>query len=401
MNKKRKVLFVDNDKNVLKSIKRQFHSISDEWDVSFTDSGKTALEMLKEKSFDVVISDLKISEMDGIDFLKFVRDTAPKTLRIALTGHSTSNITMDSVNIIHQYLQKPCELATIKNVIIQAQNLQELLGNENLTEIISRIKSLPSLPSIYTEIINKVDLPNTSLRDIGKIVAKDIGMSTKFLQLINSSFFGLPQKITTPVDAVVMLGIETVKTLVLSVGIFQKLGNNIDKKFAESLWAHSNRIASYCKNLAIYEEVPRKIQDDYFAAGMFHDLGKLVFLSEFPEDYKKVLELTKKENISLCKAEKKIFGADHTAVGAYLMQIWGLPGLIVYPCAFHHSIEKFPQARFNPTLAVHFADYMDYKIRNKEEDISSKLNIELLKESDFYDFIPEWEEVCRDVNFNE
>ena len=388
MSEKKNIIFVDNENKVLKSLKRVFNPMKKKWKVYLFNSTQEALDKVGEEKIDVIFSDFQMSGMSGLELLQRVKDHSPSTLRIALSGNANAETNQQSVSIVHQYLQKPCELETIREVISRATRLQELLENDNLSKILSQVDTLPSLPTIYNQIKKQIDLPETSAHDIGNIVSKDIAMSAKMLQLVNSSFFGLRYKITNPIDAVLMLGLHTVKSLVLSIKIFKKLSAGVDEKIANALWNHSLSVASNNKRIAEYEGIEKKLQYDYFSAGMFLDLGKLFFLSHFPKEYKIVLELVKEKSMSQFQAEKEIFGSTNHHVGAYLMSIWGLPGSLIFPCAFNQQYEEHFEGKYNAIMSLYFANLFadnDIKIENEFAKLNSP---------DFESKIKEWQDVC-------
>ncbi|MBN2282065.1 MAG: HDOD domain-containing protein [Candidatus Marinimicrobia bacterium] len=391
MSEVKRIIFVDSEKEMLNSIKRVFYPMRKQWTISLFDNADDALKMIETDVVDVLFSDFKLVGMSGLELFDRVRTFSPTTLRIALTGAGYVEPNQKSVKLIHQYLQKPCELKTIKEVIEKADQLQKLLENENLSKIISQVDTLPSLPTIYNEINEKIDLPETSAREIGEIVARDMSMSVKMLQLVNSSFFGLRNKISNPIDAVLMLGLNTVKSLVLSIKIFKKLSEGVDAKMAQNLWNHSLSVGTNNKKIAQIEGLSNKEQYDYFSNGMLLDLGKLFFLAYFPSESKHVVEISKKQKISILQAEKEIFGSTSHHVGAYLMAIWGLPGSLIFSCAFNQDYPKYFDGTFNANISLFFADFFTDKTKNLEQEL------EKIRDKKFTDKIRLWQHECQDV----
>ncbi len=388
MNQINNIIFVDDEKRITKSLKRIFYPMRKRWKVFLYNSPHEALNRIKEGDIDVIFSDIKMPGMNGIQLLERVKNISPTTLRIAISGQASPETNQKSVMIVHQYLHKPCKLETMKEVISRADKLQYLLENDNLSEIISQVDTLPSLPIIYNEIKEKIDLEDTSAHEIGEIVSKDIAMSAKMLQIVNSSFFGLRTKITNPVDAVLMLGLNTVKSLVLSIKIFKKLSANISERIATKLWNHSINVATNNKKIAKHEGIAKKQQYDYFSAGMFLDLGKLFFLAYFPREYELVLNLMEEKGIKQHKAEEEIFGSNNFQVGAYLMSIWGLPGSLVFPCAFNLDYHKHLDGKFNSILSLYFANLFT------EENYDLNDELKKIKSKEIADKIKEWESLC-------
>ena len=217
---KKRILFVDDEPKILEGLQRTLRSMRQEWEMQFAGSGQEALECLSKEPFDVVVSDMRMPGMDGAQLLKEVMRLYPQIARIILSGHSDQEIVLKSVRIAHQYLAKPCEAETLKSVVTRTCALRELLADDAVRRMVSNMDSIPSLPSLYAEIMEEIQSPNASIQRVGKIISKDMGMTTKILQLVNSAFFGLRRHVSSPSQAVSLLGLDTIRALVLSVHIF-------------------------------------------------------------------------------------------------------------------------------------------------------------------------------------
>lgn len=358
---KKRVLFVDDEPNVLQSIRRLLHSARAEWNMQFVKSGPEALAVLAQEAFDVVVTDMRMPKMDGAQLLTEIKDRYPHMVRIVLSGHSDQEMILRSVRPAHQYLSKPAEAEALKSTISRACALRELLSQETLKSVVSRIDALPSLPSLYAEIVEELMSPNASIQKIGKVIAKDLGMTTKVLQLVNSAFFALPRRISDPSQAVSLLGLDTVKALVLTVEVFSKFDQNKLATFdIESLWNHSIATGQLVKSIARIEAAGKQVQDDAYMAGLLHDIGKLVLADNYPDQYREIQGVLAHEHLALADAEVQILGASHAEVGAYLLGLWGLPDPIVEAVAFHHRPQDCPANSFIPLVAVHVANVLQY-----------------------------------------
>ena len=179
MSDKETILFVDDEPRVLAGIRRMLHSMRNEWDVSFANGGAEALEMLAQKPFSVIVSDMRMPGMTGVQLLEEVRSRYPKMVRIALSGQSSKKSILRSVGPIHQYLPKPCSADILRSTVARTCALRTLLTVDKLQGVISQLEVLPSLPSLYDELMRELQLPSPSLKVVGKIVSRDIGMSAK------------------------------------------------------------------------------------------------------------------------------------------------------------------------------------------------------------------------------
>ncbi len=190
-----------------------------------------------------------------------------------LSGHSDKDLILSSVGLTHQFLSKPCDAQTLKTTIARACAMRELLEDESLIKVVSRIESLPSLPSLYEEVVEEVISRDGSLARIGEIIAKDVGMSAKLLQLVNSAFIGLPTKVSSIVRAVNLLGLETIKTLILSIKIFSEF-KRAGLPSISRLWDHSISTGMIARSIATQEDLGQNRIDEAFTAGLLHDIGK-------------------------------------------------------------------------------------------------------------------------------
>jgi HD-like signal output (HDOD) protein len=354
---KRQILFVDDEPRVLISIRRMLHGMRNEWDMQFAESGADALSMLAKKPFDVIVTDIRMPGMDGANLLSEVKKAYPNMVRFVLSGHSDKEMILRSVRHAHQYLSKPCDADILKSKICRACALREMLTQESLRSVVSAMDSLPSQPTLYAEIMDELRNERSCIQKIGEIISRDLGMTTKILQLVNSAFFGMPRHIESPAHAVSLLGLDTIKALVLSVEVFSKFEQNKLKAFnIESLWDHSIMTGKLVKQIAKAEKANRQTMDDAFLAGLLHDVGKLILVDQLPDEYKEIIELTKNENIPLLDAEIRILGAGHAEVGAYLLGLWSITDPIVEAVAFHHDPQICALQSFSPQTAVHVAD---------------------------------------------
>jgi HD-like signal output (HDOD) protein len=355
----RRVLFVDDEPKILEGLQRMLRSMRDQWEMEFVEGGLAALDVLKTRSFDVIVTDMRMPGLDGAQLLAQVSGHHPQMVRIVLSGHSDQEMILSSVGPAHQYLSKPCDPELLKETVSRACALRDLLTNEKLTLLVSQMQSLPSLPSLYMELIAQLELPDPSIKKIGAIISQDPGMTAKILQMVNSAFFGLRRHISNPADATSLLGLDIVKALVLSIHIFSQFSQTRIPGFSlEDLWEHNMAVAALSKQIARAEKQNQQVVDDSFTAGLLHECGKLVLASRLPKEYGEMLTLTGPERLSTAEVERKVFGATHSEVGAYLLGLWGLPDSIVEAVAFHQSPNQCPGDAFSPLTAVHVADYL-------------------------------------------
>jgi len=394
----KRILFVDDEPMVLSGLERSLRSMRKEWEMEFAAGGQPALEALARARFDVIVTDMRMPKIDGAELLEIVRTKYPRTMRFVLSGQSDRETILRSLSPTHQYLSKPCDVEELKQKVAQAFALREVLENPTLKEVVSRMDSVPSLPSLYVTLTEALRQSDVTVAKIANIVKQDMGMTSKVLQLVNSAFFALPCRISSPHQAVSLLGIDNIRAVVLSVHVFSELEGNPNPALA-ALWPHSLTTAAFAQAITRAEHSPQSLEDDAFAAGLLHDVGRLVLCSACGTQYDKVLERLRQERITLTQAESQIMGCTHAEVGAYLLGLWGLPSSIVQAVAWHHTPDRSAIATFSPVIAVHVAEVYGYQFHpDPEMNDPPVLDEELLARLGLEERAAVWWKVCEEIN---
>lgn len=350
----KRLLFVDDETNVLDGLRRALHGMRDEWEMHFVGSAEAALQALDEKPYDVVVSDMRMPKMDGAQLLEHVKKRHPNVIRVVLSGQSSQASVLRSLSPAHQFLSKPCDAQELVARLSQAFAMRDMLSNESLKTLISRLRSVPSLPTIYDELMAALRAEDPSIARIEKIISKDVGMAAKILQLANSAFIGARGRVSNLLQAVSLIGIETVRTLVLSVHVLSHFDNNSEiAPFLPALWEHSVTSASLAQKIAKAEGCPKAMVEESFTAGLLHDVGKVVLLAELPREYRPILL---RGSGAIEALELEHLRCTHAQVGAYLVSIWGLPVPLARAVAFHHRPAEAGETQFSSLTAVHIAD---------------------------------------------
>lgn len=348
-----RIVFVDDEQNVLDGLRRMLRSLRSEWDMTFVSNPLDVMPLMDEEPFDVIVSDMRMPEMDGLHLLEQVKLHHPETVRIILSGQFESANSIGLIGVAHQFLAKPCDADELRDVIVRAAELRSRLDNEGLLRLISGISSLPSPPARFAELMRLVQSEDSSLAEIAAVIAEDTGMTAKVLQLVNSSFFGLRRKVTDPAQAVSLLGLENLVALALGAHIFTRMGKaaeaglNLDREHDRSV-----AVAAGAEAIALAAGLKESDASAYYLAGMLHDAGRLVLASNFARRYVHAAQVTPAEVIGVERTE---FGASHEEVGAYLLGVWGLPDEVVEAAAFHHEPSLSSVTTLAPLTAVHIA----------------------------------------------
>ncbi len=391
---KQKILFVDDEPNLLDSMRRMLHGMRQEWDMAFALGGAEALDLLAQAPFDVVVSDMRMPGMDGAQFLTKVQERFPATIRIILSGHSETGTVLKAVKPAHQFLSKPCTPNEIKRVIKRALTLRHILNNEAVKRVITSIDSLPVVPALFMQLVEELQKDEPPVITVGNLISQDVGMSAGILKVVNSSFFGLRTHISGLHHAITLLGIETIKALVLSVHLFTRYTADPSLGFSfEGLWRHSVQVGGLSRSIAQLETSDTRIVDICSMAGLLHDVGKLVLACHFAEDYKKILASVRRENRPLYEMEQAHLGVTHAEVGAYLLGLWGLDEDVVEAIFHHHAPELHTSQAVMTLAAVHAANTLEHELTVINPDRAPHpMNVIYIREQGLFDRLPLWRE---------
>jgi putative nucleotidyltransferase with HDIG domain len=364
---KKKVLFVDDESSLLELYPLAFEQEQDRWEINVAPGGAEALALMDRNPADVVVSDMRMPGMDGARLLQEVMHRHPRTSRLIMSGYSDSEQIAQCLSATHQFIAKPCNLGNLRGTIERVCALDDWLVEDKLKALVARLRHLPSLPSLYFRVMEAVSSPDSSLEDVGKIIAGDPSMTAKILQLVNSAFFGIARHVSSPVEAVQYLGIERVRALVLSLHVFACFERATTKRFSiEKSLNHCVTTGLVANLIARMQRAEREVTDEACVAGMLHDIGKVMLAASLPEQYEQAVKLAEEQQISLSDAETEVFGATHSQVGAYLLGLWGLPITIVEAVAFHHVPRESAVKAFSPLTAVHVANGLVRQFGDKE-----------------------------------
>lgn len=405
---KRRILFVDDEEKVLDGLRRMLRSTGAQWDMVFVDSGEKALAAMEKAPFDVVISDMRMPGMDGAQLLGEVQRRHPDTARIILSGYAEKGSVLRTVGPTHQYLAKPCDPETVVNVIDRVLGLRTLLASEGLRRLVSGLKTLPTPSAVYFELLRELDSPEASAASVAEIISGDIALTSQTLRLVNSAYFALPTKATTPLQAVQLLGLETIKSVVLSAGVFsQYLGDEELVSTLETLNRRCLAIGTVAKAIADAENLDNFVAEHARCAGVLSHIGTLLLVATWPNKFRKVVSFIEKTGIAdtgadqqafgITETEQQVFNADHAALGAYLLGLWGFSGPIVEAVAYHHQPRRSHCREVNALTAVHAAQYLTREdraaVESRELAVPS-LDREYLAEVGVLDRLPAWEDIA-------
>jgi len=212
------------------------------------------------------------------------------------------------------------------------------------------VKNLPTLPVALEEARRLADNPKTTVAQLARVIERDQVLSGKVLKIVNSPTYGFPGRIASIQNALILIGFNVIKSLLISAAIFEGVASGMPE-----LWRHSSACSVVCKELGRILRMDNG--DELFIAGLLHDIGKVVTLVQLPEAYQEIIRLVHEEDISFHAAETHVLGVAHTHIGAWLLEHWNLPVNLRHAVAYHHRPSV---AREYITVAsvVHLADFL-------------------------------------------
>jgi len=358
---KTRILFVDDEPSMLRVLKMGMRSMIGAWDMEFANSGEEALNLCKQRPFDVVVTDMRMSGINGAQLLNHILRLSPQTIRIVLSGYSDLSEVLGCIGLTHQFLEKPCSLDDLKSCLIRVSQVNARITNDRVRVVVGSLKNLPSLPELYLEITDALQSPNCSAQRVAEIASQDPAIAAKLLHLSNSAFFGFSRKVFSIEEAVQLLGVGIVQSLAMAVPIFNSFSRQKCPNFPlDQIWEHSLQTGIISRRIACDHLGDALLAEEAFCAGLMHDLGKIILADNLPMEYDSVLKEAREQQVPLRDAERKLFEATHAEIGAYLLAIWGLPIPLVEAVANHHCPRRCGTQEFCLAGIVHIANALQY-----------------------------------------
>jgi len=356
-----RILFVDDEPAMLRLLQMGMRSMAQEWEMEFAGNGEAALDLIGQKKFDAVVTDMRMPGINGAQLLNQVLRQHPQTIRIILSGYSDLREVTNCVGVTHQFLEKPCSLDSLKICLRRVIAVKSRLAGEKLGKLTAGLKHLPTPPELYLEIMEALQSPNASAQGIAEIAGKDPALAAKLLQLSNSAFFGFSRTVFSVTEAVQLLGIGIIQSLTLAVPLFSAFSRQKCPNFPiDQIWSHSiqtGRLGRWILDAKLHDAF---LAEQSFCAGLLHDIGKIILADGLSDEYSSVLRESQTTGTPLFEIERRHFQATHAEVGAYLLALWGLPIPLVEAVACHHHPHHCGQGEICLAGVVHIANALQH-----------------------------------------
>lgn len=208
---------------------------------------------------------------------------------------------------------------------------------KSIERLVASVSNLPTLPTVFATLSEAIDSPSVTNEKLAQIISADQASSFKILKIANSAFYGFRMKVETISQAILYLGFNEVRNIVFALSVLNYFSRNkrLPNFSPVDLWTHS--IAVGIINRLIGKGIGERNLENYFLAGVLHDIGKIILLEYSYEDFAKALRLVESKNCPLVDAEEEIFGVNHARVGQMLAEKWKLPSAIQDTILHHHT----------------------------------------------------------------
>ncbi len=306
-------MFVDDEAAVLRALASLFRRDRDRWDVVFAHGGKQALVELDRAAFDVVVTDLHMPDVDGLEVVRAVLARSPRTTRIILSGGAESDSVLRALPLVHQFLSKPCEIKTVRAAIERAAIEPTEIP---IADRIGGLRCLPSPVTRCAELRRLAADPSTTLEQMIDVVERDPALAAKVLQIASSTYFIGGN--STIARAVATLGLDVMRDLATSPMVREPTG--LCARVIDQLAERSVRAAGLARRVA-----PAAHADAAYGATLLDGIGQLALADLLDETYAPVLERVTRTGEGLGAVEAELLGVTHETVGARLRAMWALP----------------------------------------------------------------------------
>ena len=325
-----RILFVDDEPHVLAALRRVF-CLRDmgACAVYFEESGAKALKAMAARPFDAVVSDFRMPGIDGTQFLCEVRRRYPETVRLVLSGCAEERGLIQLADLAHQFIPKGCDPGVLLAALDLPLRLGPQLGDQQMRAEVSGAGTLPSSRAAVRDLLAVLD-SSCGVGTVAEVLQRDVALAAKVLQLVNSAFFAARARITSLEDAVVRLGLPTIRSVVVESGAGRGLdpqdpAGSSPRDPIEVLNRHALATARLARRLA-----PPEHADEAFCAGLLHECGKLAMAVARPDalvpDCRHRGKASRRPGVKILAVAR---------AGAYLLSLWGLPPEVVEAVASH------------------------------------------------------------------
>lgn len=317
-------LFIDDEPAVLRALRRALRPCQRDWEMLFLTDQEEALETVSSVRPWVVFADRMMMGMDGLELLERVIEQEPEIIRVLLTGNVTRETAVAAARTAHFLLRKPFEIEQIRDVLVRARVLRQLPMSDQLRRELGAMRALPVLPEVFHRISAELNSEEPDIDHVAALISQDQGLLSKVLQVVNAPFFGFQSPTTSAQVAVMRLGLETIRSLVLLVELYHRDVGEQQSKLADLLH-EAMALADLMSALGGQAGIKTSLLRDGLVCALLHNIGRLVC-----DDESRVAnDIQRQEPVP-----------EADIAGAYLLELWGFSSTIVEALA--HQDDPLP-----------------------------------------------------------
>jgi HD-like signal output (HDOD) protein len=389
----KRILYVDGKPDMFGALRDALGAHGGSWQVEYASGGEAALAALAQERVDIVVAEEQMAPMDGVTLLTRVRDQHPTTLRMILSGTTKPGL---ATIVSHRLLSKPANVEELSVLIRRSSALHERTGEVKAFRKTMATTALPSRPGVYMELNQVLSDPDWQPYQVSAVLERDVAMSAKVLQLANSALFGLTSTVTSVRDAVMYLGVDTIRSLALTAEAFGKVAPRGDADFSlDDFQAHAMLVARITASV-----LPAgRTQQEAVTAALLHDVGKLVLIADGDRRWAQLNDQARERNVPVHVVEAETDGVTHAHIGAHLLSVWGLPDGIVEAVAHHHDPSEVDGLAFDGVAAVHIANGLANELApaDESEPPAAGLDLDLLDRLGLRPRLDLWRQRAREL----
>ncbi len=326
----KQILLVDDDSRLLQAMSRSLYHTSYPWEFTFATSGKEAMTLMEQRSFDLLITDMQMPHMTGAELLSITAWKHPEIIRFALSGYSDQTTIISALGLSHQYFSKPCDTNNLWHIISRVFRFRTLLDHKQIHRNITALETFPLLPKTMETLSEALNTATPCYADIAHIASTDVGLTAKLLHIANWSFFTSGTPICSLEVAIEHLGIDLLRSMVLASSVFRVFDESELTSFAiQNLYSDSISTSKFADRISQSLGANPDESNDARMAALLQDIGRLLLIVSRKAEYQVVYEEHLETGLPLEELETKMFGVNHADAGRALLTLWGIPDSVV------------------------------------------------------------------------
>ncbi len=352
-----RLLLVAPESETIHGLARDLFLIDESIETAYRCDPSSAIALLEAENYDAIAVDLRLPA-DVSALLTAIGNRFPRLIRLVLADNPTDVSFAEAAHLAHCLLPRPCDAGTLYEALVDTVSTTRRMRDPALCAAVAGILALPESPAMRRELLGLLSDDEISVNQIEEAVQKNPALSAKLLQLANSAYYGARGSVAGTGEAISMLGLDTVRGIVTASHLFEAIPvTGLRDIPVSEFWNHCVTSAVMVRRIAWHVRAGTSVNRAAFTAALLHDVGKIVMALAHGEAY---AELRRRHPDSparpLWQEEELTFGHHHGTAGALLLELWGLPHLVVEAVSLHHTPHRTAENALSPLALVHIAN---------------------------------------------